>query len=126
MKIQALISAIVLSALCASVYAAEGSLRFSGRISDPPCAAGQAAQNSSSIELQNCPLGASGAQISVESLQAGDSVKLASDAEPGEINHLRVPVSSDSQLSFSQSYQLASNEGSAAKAGSYLVRVDYP
>lgn len=125
MKFPVLFAVIALSSICASAHAAGGTIQFSGRIADPPCAAGQAAENSNSIQLQRCPFAAAGAQISVQSLQAGESVALGNDDNAGVISHLRVPGSNDSPLWFSQSYQLASN-GRGVAMGDYVVRIDYP
>jgi type 1 fimbria pilin len=125
MKACILISLLLISF---AAQATGGTVRFSGRITDPPCVVGQASNSAQEIVLDRCPLSAQGARILVTSLDAAAPAQLTDTVAGRGAAELSVSAHqlASNALSFSGRYRLSASGSHSPASGTYLVMVDYP
>ncbi len=119
--IGSLFAGVALFSIAALAHADGGTISFSGRVSDPVCAAGFV-EADQQLRLDDCSRAVQGATVSVVSLDSGHTVALHTSSRVLERDVLMPPAQADIRQ-FSQHYNLATTQHPLH--GSYLVAINY-
>ncbi|MGQ4582630.1 hypothetical protein [Lysobacter sp. F60174L2] len=116
--------ACLCAAFAAPALASGGTIRFSGRIAEAPCAA--SAPSPGEVVLSRCPMAAQGARLRIEPLgrvAGAQLVDMSAGTRAGELPVTAAAVTDD-RSSFSSRYRIQPDSDSPGTA-TYLVSIDY-
>ncbi|MGH8073020.1 MAG: hypothetical protein ACREO4_02970 [Lysobacter sp.] len=116
--------ACLCAAFAAPALANGGTVRFSGRIAEAPCAA--STPSPGEVVLSQCPMAAEGSRLSIEPLgrvTGAQLVDLSAGTHSGDLPVAAAVVTAD-RSSFSSRYRIQPSEG-GPDTGTYLVSIDY-
>lgn len=120
MKTSLLLCTALLS-VSALAQASDGSIRFSGRISDPGCTTNL---SKGELSLAACPPSAKGSTVVVTAVESGEAATLRDGKRQGKALAVAASAMRTGDLAFSERYRVEAAQHQPLR-GDYLVMVDY-